>query len=469
MLWLAAFGNRAALMRDAASGARAARRLVSRQIHPSGSTIVDGNTPQGILDRLTALYPKAIDLSLDRVRRLLADLGDPQDRLPPIVHVAGTNGKGSTVAYLRAMAEAAGYRVHVYTSPHLVRFNERIRVAGDIIDDALLGELLAEVERINAGRPITFFEVTTAAAFLAFARIPADIVLLEVGLGGRLDATNVIDRPAVSALTPISFDHPDFLGDSLRKIAYEKAGILKRGVPAVVAAQPAEAATVIESCAASIGAPLYRAGHEWRVEPGEAGFRYVGRSTLDLELPALPGRHQIDNAGLAIATVEEFGAFGIAPADIAEGLRRVEWPARLQRLVRGPLVALLPPGGELHLDGGHNESGGAALADWASRLRDGMPLDVVLAMRSTKAADAFLAHLAPHVRRLRCVSFAGETGWLAAETVAALARAAGVADTAVAADPEAAVRDLVARSPAPARILICGSLYFAGHILAANG
>jgi dihydrofolate synthase/folylpolyglutamate synthase len=431
--------------------------------------IVDGNTPQTILDRLTALYPKAIDLSLDRIRRLLADLGDPQDRLPPVVHVAGTNGKGSTVAYLRAMAEASGYSAHVYTSPHLVRFNERIRVAGAIIDDALLSELLGEVERINAGRPITFFEVTTAAAFLAFARIPADIVLLEVGLGGRLDATNVIDRPVVSAITPISFDHPDFLGDSLSKIAAEKAGILKQGVPAVIAAQSPDAEAVIESRAAGIGTPLFRAGHEWRAEAREEGFRYIGRATLDLGLPALPGRHQIHNAGVAIAVVERLAAFRIAPADIAEGLRRVEWPARLQRLTRGPLVALLPPGGELHLDGGHNESGGAALADWAGRQRDGKPLDVVLAMRSTKAADAFLAHLAPHVRRLRCLSYAGETGWLSAETIAALARQAGIADVAVAADPEAGLRDLIARSAVPARILICGSLYFAGHILAANG
>jgi dihydrofolate synthase/folylpolyglutamate synthase len=430
---------------------------------------VDGNTPQTILDRLTALYPKAIDLSLDRVRRLLADLGNPQDRLPPVVHVAGTNGKGSTVAYLRAIAEAAGYRAHVYTSPHLVRFNERIRLAGRIIEDVLLGELLAEVERVNAGRPITLFEVTTAAAFIAFARIPADIVLLEVGLGGRLDATNAIDRPAVSALAPISFDHPDFLGNSLCKIAFEKSGILKRGVPAAIAAQPPEAGTVIESCAASVGAPLFRAGREWRVEPGEDGFRYIGRATLDLPLPALPGRHQIDNAGLAVAAVELLTAFRIAPEAIAEGLRLVEWPARLQRLTRGPLVALLPPGGELHLDGGHNESGGAALADWASRLGDGMPLDVVLAMRATKAADAFLAHVAPHVRRLRCLSYAGETGWLAAETIAGLARDAGVADAAVADDPQAAIIELVARSAEPPRILICGSLYFAGHILAANG
>lgn len=430
---------------------------------------MDGNTPQRILDRLTALYPKAIDLTLERVRVLLADLGDPQLRLAPVVHVAGTNGKGSTVAYLRAIAEAAGYRVHAYTSPHLVRFNERIRLAGSLIDDDLLATLLEEVERVNAGRPITFFEVTTAAAFLAFARIPADLVLLEVGLGGRGDATNAIDRPAVCALAPISFDHPEFLGDTVAKIAVDKAGILKSGVPAVVAAQPEDAVSVIEARAAALRTPLFRAGREWRVEPGEGGFRYIGRAALDLPLPALPGRHQIGNAGLAVAAVEQLAGFAITPKDIAEGLRRVEWPARLQRLQRGPLVALLPRGGELFLDGGHNESGGAALADWACRLHDGKPLDVVLAMRSNKAAEAFLAHLAPHVRRLRSVSYAGETGWLASDTVAELARAAGIADAATAGNPGAAISDLMARASGPARILICGSLYFAGHILAENG
>jgi dihydrofolate synthase/folylpolyglutamate synthase len=430
---------------------------------------LDGNTPQRILDRLNALYPKAIDLSLDRVWRLLADLGDPQHRLPPVVHVAGTNGKGSTVAYLRAIAEAAGYRAHVYTSPHLVRFNERIRVAGSLIDDELLTGLLAEVERVNAGRPITFFEVTTAAAFLAFARVEADIVLLEVGLGGRLDATNVIRRPAVCAVAPVSFDHPDFLGDSVAKIAREKAGIFRAGIPAVIGPQPADAAVAIEDCAATVRTPLFRAGHDWRVEPRKGGFRYVGRATLDLPLPALPGRHQLDNAGLAIAAVEHLPDFAIEPSHIAEGLRRVEWPARLQRLRHGPLVALLSPGGELHLDGGHNESGGAALADWASTRDDGKQLDVVLAMRSTKAADAFLARLAPHVRRLRSLSFPAESGWLPAETVAALARSAGIAEATAAPDVATAIADLTARSPEPARILICGSLYFAGHILAENG
>jgi dihydrofolate synthase/folylpolyglutamate synthase len=430
---------------------------------------LDGNTPQRILDRLNALYPKAIDLSLDRVWRLLADLGDPQDRLPPVVHVAGTNGKGSTVAYLRAISEAAGYRAHVYTSPHLVRFNERIRIAGSLIDDELLGELLAEVERINAGRPITFFEVTTAAAFLAFARVKADIVLLEVGLGGRLDATNVIRRPAVCAIAPVSFDHPDFLGDSVSKIAREKAGIFRAGVPAVIGPQPADAALAIEDSAAAAGTPLFRAGHEWSVKPRDGGFRYAGRATFDLPLPALPGRHQLDNAGLAIAAVEHLAGFAIEPSHIAEGLQRVEWPARLQRLRHGPLVALLPPGGELYLDGGHNESGGAALADWASTRGDEKQLDVVLAMRSNKAADAFLARLAPHVRRLRSLSFPAEPGWLPAETVAALARGTGIGDATGAPNAATAVADLVARSSEPARILICGSLYFAGHILAENG
>ncbi len=429
---------------------------------------MDGNTPERILDRLTALYPKAIDLSLGRVERLLADLGNPQQRLPPALHVAGTNGKGSTVAYLRAMAEAAGYRVHVYTSPHLVRFNERIRLAGKLIEDALFTELLTEVERINAGRPVTLFEVTTAAAFLAFARIPADLLVLEVGLGGRLDATNVV-RPAVAAITPISIDHIDFLGDSIAKIAFEKAGILKPGVPAVIAPQPEAAAEVLERRAAEVGAPLFRAGREWRFAATSGGFRYEGRETLDLPLPALPGRHQLENASVALAVIEQLKGFTITTEHRRTGLATVEWPARLQRLVRGPLVDALPAGFELHLDGGHNESGGAALADWAAATADGRPLDIIVAMKSTKAADAFLARLAPHVRRLRSLSFPTETAWLPAATISELGHRVGIADVAPATDVETALAELVTRSEGPARILVCGSLYFAGKILASNG
>jgi dihydrofolate synthase/folylpolyglutamate synthase len=424
--------------------------------------------PERILDRLNALYPKAIDLSLDRVVRLLAELGDPQERLPPVVHVAGTNGKGSTVAYLRAIAEAAGRRAHVYISPHLVRFNERIRLAGRLIEDDRLAALLAEVERVNAGRPITFFEVTTAVAFLAFARTPADLVILETGLGGRLDATNVVRRPAVCAISPISFDHPDFLGDTVAKIAGEKAGILKPGVPAVIAHQPADAAEVLERRAAVVGAPLRRAGQEWDFTLTAEGFAYRGREPRDMPPPALAGHHQFGNAALAIAAAEELTDFAFTSAQMRQGLLDVEWPARLQRLTHGPLARMLPAGIELRLDGGHNESGGAALAEWARATAGQGSLDIVIAMRSTKAADRFLGHLAPYVRRLRSLSFE-EPAWLSAEAIVGFAKAAGIADAAVAADAGAAVAELLSHPDRPGRILLCGSLYFAGKILAENG
>ena len=433
---------------------------------------MDGSLPSAILERLTALYPKSIDLSLDRVRRLLADLGSPQDRLPPVIHVAGTNGKGSTVATMRAILEAAGYRVHVYTSPHLVRFNERIRLAGRLIEDPPLAALLAEVERVNAGRPITFFEVTTAAALLAFARTPAEIVLLETGLGGRLDATNLVARPAACALTPVSIDHVDFLGDTVEKIAGEKAGILKPGVIAAIGPQPPEAQRVFERAAETVGATLFRHGRDWIAVPtAEGGFRYAGRRTLPLlPPPSLPGIHQIDNAGLAIAVLENLDGFAIDEEHIRAGLAAVEWPARLQRLTRGPLVGLLPAGIELFLDGGHNESAGAVLAEWAHGARG--PVDLVFGMRANKAADRFFAHVAPRVRRLRAVAIDGDPLSLPPDAVAGLARAAGI-DAAPARSVDAAVADLAAAHqggpPPPARILICGSLYLAGHVLAENG
>ncbi len=415
------------------------------------------------------MHPKAIDLSLDRVRRLMADLGDPQDRLPPTIHVAGTNGKGSTLAFLRAILEAAGARVHVYTSPHLVRFNERIRLAGRLIGEDDLAAVLEEVERVNAGRPITFFEVTTAAAFVAFARTQADAVLLEVGMGGRLDATNLVRRPTVSAIAPVSFDHMQYLGRSLGEIAGEKAGILKQDVTAAIAPQAPEAAEAIARQARTVGAPLYRYGAEWRITPTPKGFRYDGRRALDLPMPALPGRHQCDNAGLALAVLENFAAIATSAAHIREGLTQVEWPARLQRLHRGPLVARLPKNSELFLDGGHNDAAGEALADWASRIADDKPLDLVFGMLSTKTPGSFLGPLKPHVRRVVAVTIPDEPLALPAEDVAAAARARGFSDVATASSVEAAIAGLARRAAGPVRILICGSLYLAGRVLADNG
>jgi dihydrofolate synthase/folylpolyglutamate synthase len=402
----------------------------------------------------------------------MAELGDPQDRFAPVVHVTGTNGKGSTVAYVRALAEAAGLRVHVYTSPHLVRFNERIRVAGKLIDDAALVPILEEVEAVNAGRPITFFEVTTAAAFLAFARNPADLVVLEVGLGGRLDATNLVKRPAVCAITPISFDHMQYLGDTLTKIATEKAGIMKRGVPVVIAPQPDEVDAVLHAAAKAAGAPTFTVGREWRVEPRGAGFRYEGKATIDLPRAALPGRHQIDNAGAAVAVAEHLRLAGIALPDaaLARGVASAEWPARLQRLTRGPLLAVLRKDAELYLDGGHNEGGATVLAEWAAAQTDGKPLDVVCGMLSTKQPDRFLARLAPHVRRFRAITVAGAELMLPAEAIAAAARGVGMKDVDAAPDYTSAVKDLAQRADGPHRILICGSLaMLCGAVLAEHG
>ena len=322
-------------------------------------------TPQSdiVLARLTRLHPKLIDLSLGRIEGLLAALGNPQDRLPPVIHVAGTNGKGSTVATLRACLEAGGWRVHAYTSPHLVRFHERIRLAGELIGEDRLILLLEECEGANRGAPITYFEITTAAALLAFARVPADFVLLETGLGGRLDATNVVKHPAATAITPISLDHQAFLGDTIAAIAGEKAGILKAGAPAVIGPQMPEAAAVFDARAAEIGAPLYRFGREWRCMADNGGMRYEGPHwRCDLPLPSLLGGHQIVNSGAAIACLEQLTAFPIAADTIAQGLRHIDWPARLQRLGRGPLSEALPEGWELWLDGGHNPGAGEVLA-----------------------------------------------------------------------------------------------------------
>ena len=418
-----------------------------------------------ILARLTALHPKVIDLSLDRLTALLADLGNPQDAIPPVIHIAGTNGKGSTQAYLRAGLEAAGLRVHAYTSPHLAYFNERIRLAGDLIGDAALAAVLAEVEAVNAGRPITFFEITTAAAFLAFARTPADVTLLEVGLGGRLDATNVVGAPRLTVITPVSIDHTQYLGETLAEIAGEKAGILKRGVLCVVARQQDEALAVIEARAARLGCPLAVAGQHWTAaREGDALVYQDERGLLDLPLPALPGPFQIDNAGTAIAALRELG---YGQSEAAAAMTRVEWPARMQRLTRGPLVEAAQAGGcELWLDGGHNPAGGAAVAATLAAMPP-RPTHLICGMLNTKDVAGYMAPLAGVAESLTAVAIPGEANTLPAETTAAAARAAGL-PAGTAADAGAAVGALAAAHPG-ARLLICGSLYLAGRVLRENG
>ncbi len=425
-----------------------------------------------LLERVMRLHPKLIDLGLERIERLLEAVGSPHLKLPPVVHVAGTNGKGSLVAYLRTMAEAAGYRVHVYTSPHLVRFNERIRVAGRLIEDDMLDAIVTECEEANQEKPITFFEITTVAAFLAFSRVPADLAVLEVGLGGRRDTTNVVS-PILSAITPIGYDHTGFLGDKLEGIAAEKAGILKRAVPAVIGRQREVSAKVIVDEAAKLAVPLFRMGREWQVTPTADGFRYESDLLgLDLPAPALVGGHQIDNAATAVACIERLRAaqFRIDDKAIAKGLTSVDWPARLQKLSRGPLVEAMPPGGELWLDGGHNEDCGIVLArqaaEWAKEPAP-LPLYLIFGMLTTKDAAGFLRPLARHARSARAVPIEGHAAYTPQE---ACARAADVGlDCVPANDIGAALEDLLATQPAPMRILICGSLYVAGYVLARNG
>lgn len=399
---------------------------------------------------------------------LLRDLGNPQDRLPPVIHVAGTNGKGSVIAFLRAILEAAGHAVHVYTSPHLVRFNERIRLAGAEIEDAALVALLEECERVNADRPVTFFEITTAAAFLAFARQPADILLLETGLGGRLDATNLVARPALTVITPVSMDHQDFLGNTIDRIAAEKAGILKRGVTCVCAAQPRKAAPVFEQRADSLECPLIREGRDFFVVQRGSELAYrAGERSRRLPMLGLPGKHQARNAALALACIDALPGFSVPEASIEKGLGAVEWPARLQRLSRGPLPDLLPEGWELWLDGGHNPAAGRALAEQGRQWR-GKPLHLVVGMMSAKDPIGFLKPLAPRVVRLRAVPILGASGSLPAEALADAAERLAIA-SAPADSVAEALRSLAGADPTPARVLICGSLYLAGTVLRDNG
>jgi dihydrofolate synthase/folylpolyglutamate synthase len=429
-----------------------------------------------LVARLSALHPARIDLDLQRMRRLLERLDHPEGQLPPVIHVAGTNGKGSTVAYLRAILEAASLRVHVYTSPSLVKINECFRLGrsggGTLVGDDELRNALEHCERANAGEPITLFEIETAAAFYLFAKHPVDAVLLEVGLGGRLDATNVIDAPLASVITPISVDHTEFLGETLMAVAREKAGIIKRDVPAICAEQAPDAIAVIEQCARLMHAPLHRAGQEWHVSVERGRLVYQDdRGLMDLAAPKLFGRHQFDNAGLAIATLRALDAFKIEPAAFEAGIVNAEWPARMQRLGSGPLVDQGPRASEIWLDGGHNAEGGrvaaAALGDLEERVS--RPLVVIVGMIANKDAGAFLANFAGLTRHIVAVEIPDRDDAMPPDRLADAARALGMR-VENAPSVEAALRSLSRLAyEVPPRILIAGSLYLAGHVLAANG
>jgi dihydrofolate synthase/folylpolyglutamate synthase len=415
-----------------------------------------------ILDRLMSLHPKVIDLVLDRVWRLLDALDNPQTKLPPVIHIAGTNGKGSTQAMIRAGLEGGGKSVHAYTSPHLARFHERIRLAGELISEDALQGILEECERANGGEAITYFEITTVAGLLAFSRMPADYTLLEVGLGGRLDATNVIDTPALTVITPISIDHTQFLGDTIEAIASEKAGIIKRGVPCIVGPQPEVAMEVIERQAMRLGAPLLAYGQHWHVTEEHGRLIFQDETGLrDLPLPNLIGKHQIENAGMALAALRylEMGDTALEAA-----VTDAQWPARMQRLKTGPLIDATQDG-EVWLDGGHNPAAGLALAETINRLQPRTTY-LICGMLNTKDIGGYLRPLARHAEQLIAVSIPGEAATLSAEDTAKAAQGVGM-KTAQSDSVLDAVQSIVATDP-DARILICGSLYLAGAVLREN-
>jgi dihydrofolate synthase/folylpolyglutamate synthase len=408
---------------------------------------------------MMSLHPKIIDLTLDRVWTLLEALDHPERDLPPVIHIAGTNGKGSTQAMIRAGLEATGARVHAYTSPHLARFHERIRLAGTLISEPHLTEVLDACHAANDGADITYFEITTCAALLAFARTRADYTLLEVGLGGRLDATNVIERPKLTIITPVSMDHEGYLGDTLAQIAGEKAGILKRGVPCVVGPQEAAALEVIEARAARVGAPLLVHGQHWHVTAERGGLVYQDETgLLDLPLPNLPGLHQVQNAGAALAALRHLGR----PEAAYDGaVARADWPGRMQRLTSTNLNALAPDV-DLWLDGGHNPAAGEALATHLRSLPR-RPTHLICGMLNTKDVRGYLRPLAGAADHLTAVSIPGEANTLSAEATAEAARDVGL-PTQEAADVTVALSQIATRAPG-ARVLICGSLYLAGHVL----
>lgn len=420
-----------------------------------------------ILKRLSGLHPKLIDLSLDRMLPLLADLGNPHDHLPPVIHVAGTNAKGSTIAYLRAFLEAAGQSVHVYNSPHLVRFNERIRLAGKLVGTRRLNAVLERVERVNAGRSITFFEVTTVAAFVLYAETKADYLLLEVGMGGTYDTTNVVKHPLGTIITPVDLDHQAFLGPTIADIAVSKAGILKRGAKAVIGLQKEEGRAVIDRAARKLGVRLIWQGEDFHGAAQDGRLVYEDQDgLLDLPPPALLGAHQFDNAALAIAAARHFG-LPVDAAAIAQGLRNVVWPARMTPLLKGPLRDLLGPGAELWLDGIHNAHGAAAVATALRDLHHARPAPLVLIMglMNTRDPATVLAPFAGMARQVLTVTVPGEINAHKAQTIADAARGAGFDATA----ERSVISALRTASLVPnARVLICGSLYLAGDVLARN-
>ncbi len=415
-----------------------------------------------ISQRLLARHPQRIDLSLDRMRALCAALGDPQDRLPPVVHVAGTNGKGSTVSLIRAIAEAAGLRVHAYTSPHLVRFNERIRLAGTLISDDQLNAILDRIEAVSG--EATVFESTTAAAFLAMSETPADLAIIEVGLGGSLDATNVIDRPLLSVITPVDLDHAEFLGDKIEGVAAEKAGILKAGARGVIARQSEAVMAVIERRAAEVNSPLTVMGVDFDAWAERGGLVYQDQERfLDLPAPALSGPHQFDNAGVAVAAALELD---LPEAAIAGGLKAVRWPARMQRLTAGPYAEKAQASdAELWLDGGHNPHAGRAMARTLAerQARAPRPLALIVAMLANKDAGGFFEALKGVDAQVFTVGFDGAAADPAA--LAAVAQGRGFGAMAAGSVSEALDRALALGA---GRVVICGSLYLAGEVLGAS-
>ena len=425
-----------------------------------------------ILERLLKLHPKLIDLSLSRLKKLLDSLGNPEENLPPIIHVAGTNGKGSTVATLAAIYKSAGYRVHIYTSPHLVRFTERIVVSGSEISKNYLEELLIECEDANNGENITFFEITTAAAMLAFSRNPADLLLLEVGLGGRFDATNVIETPTLSVITPVSMDHQDFLGNTIDEIAFEKAGILKPSVPAIIGPQTNEALNVIKRRALELGSSAYIFGEDWNISPANNQLMFkIGSKSSIVPRPNLLGDHQIQNAGCALASVKLLnGQFPVSPQEIDMGLVSINWPARLQKLKEGNLIENLLEDVEIWIDGGHNQDAAKAIASTLRDWRTASPeisIHMVFGALNNRCPQNFLQYFTNVIDTIRAVDIPGETNALSALEIETAARECGLkAYPAKGISP--AITDIISNSSGKRRILICGSLYLAGAVLREN-